>query len=336
MSIAASRLLCALDMWSFVARAFVVSLVATIAGCGGSNFPDDGDDPPIPGDPRPPDPPPEGPLPPDAVAIILAHGFGGSPDDFAPAIVEAIEADGHAVYRTTVPSVEGVAERAAALAPQIDALVASTGAARVHIIAHSMGGLDARFAISSLDHADRVASLTTLSTPHRGTALADAALGLRGAAAQDDALAVLEELAPGADPEALDRALHDLATSAAPAFDAANPDAAGVAYLSYAGFSTPEAIANPNAEAACAAPPAAVPAPDRMRGALLLAAPIVAEGIARIPNDGVVTVASATWTGFRGCIAADHLDETGTPAAVPPSMDLAAFYRALATTLAGL
>ena len=43
----------------------------------------------------------------------------------------------------------------------------------VHIIAHSMGGLDARYMISRLDMADRVLSLTTIATPHRGSPFAD-------------------------------------------------------------------------------------------------------------------------------------------------------------------
>ena len=40
-----------------------------------------------------------------------------------------------------------------------------------------MGGLDSRYMISKLDMADRVLSLTTLGTPHRGTAFADWAVG---------------------------------------------------------------------------------------------------------------------------------------------------------------
>jgi triacylglycerol lipase len=48
---------------------------------------------------------------------------------------------------------------------------------RVHIIAHSMGGLDARCMIHRFRMEDRVASLTTIGTPHLGTAYAD--LGLR-------------------------------------------------------------------------------------------------------------------------------------------------------------
>ena len=49
----------------------------------------------------------------------------------------------------------------------------------VHLVAHSMGGLDARFMISKLDMADRILSLTTIGTPHRGSPIAD----LVGAAA---------------------------------------------------------------------------------------------------------------------------------------------------------
>lgn len=43
----------------------------------------------------------------------------------------------------------------------------------VNIVAHSMGGLDARFLISKLDMADRVVSLTTIASPHRGSYFAD-------------------------------------------------------------------------------------------------------------------------------------------------------------------
>ena len=50
-------------------------------------------------------------------------------------------------------------------------------ARKVNIIAHSMGGLDARYAIAKLGLADRVASLVTIGTPHLGTPLAN--LGAR-------------------------------------------------------------------------------------------------------------------------------------------------------------
>jgi triacylglycerol lipase len=51
----------------------------------------------------------------------------------------------------------------------------------VHIVAHSMGGLDARYLISpaGLNCANWVRSLTTLSTPHLGSPLADIVIGKR-------------------------------------------------------------------------------------------------------------------------------------------------------------
>ena len=44
---------------------------------------------------------------------------------------------------------------------------------RVIIVAHSMGGLDARYMISKLGMAERVAALVTISTPHRGSPYAN-------------------------------------------------------------------------------------------------------------------------------------------------------------------
>lgn len=43
----------------------------------------------------------------------------------------------------------------------------------LHLLAHSMGGLDARYWINHLGGASKVASLTTLATPHRGSPAAD-------------------------------------------------------------------------------------------------------------------------------------------------------------------
>ncbi|AEF82953.1 esterase/lipase family protein [Leadbettera azotonutricia] len=53
-----------------------------------------------------------------------------------------------------------------------------TGAEKVNIIAHSKGGLEARYAISCLGMDSRVASLTTMSTPHRGVKAMNTALQL--------------------------------------------------------------------------------------------------------------------------------------------------------------
>ena len=43
----------------------------------------------------------------------------------------------------------------------------------LHLVAHSMGGLDARYWITHLDGVSKVTSLTTLATPHHGSSAAD-------------------------------------------------------------------------------------------------------------------------------------------------------------------
>ncbi|AGF56290.1 triacylglycerol lipase [Clostridium saccharoperbutylacetonicum] len=53
-----------------------------------------------------------------------------------------------------------------------------TNAEKVNIIAHSKGGLDARYVISKLKMGNYVASLTTISTPHRGCKFVDKACKL--------------------------------------------------------------------------------------------------------------------------------------------------------------
>jgi triacylglycerol lipase len=72
------------------------------------------------------------------------------------------------------------AERAATLKTAVEDHLLRTGAEKVHLIAHSMGGLDSRRMIVDLGMADRVASLTTIGTPHNGTILADDVIDNKG------------------------------------------------------------------------------------------------------------------------------------------------------------
>jgi triacylglycerol lipase len=111
--------------------------------------------------------------------IVLAHGWGGI-DRIGPfplgysyfrGIPRGLREAGHTVHVARVPPTASIDLRAAALARQVRALNE-----RVNIIAHSMGGLDARLAIARYGLGDRVASLTTIGTPHHGTPLADVAL----------------------------------------------------------------------------------------------------------------------------------------------------------------
>ena len=55
----------------------------------------------------------------------------------------------------------------------IDKILAKTKNEKVNIIAHSKGGIDSRYCIWKYQYGDRVASLTTISTPHHGSEIAD-------------------------------------------------------------------------------------------------------------------------------------------------------------------
>ncbi|HEY0405798.1 MAG TPA: alpha/beta fold hydrolase [Pyrinomonadaceae bacterium] len=77
------------------------------------------------------------------------------------------------VFRTNQDFAGSVELRAEQLRDRINEITTSTGASKVHIIAHSMGGLDARHMIVDKGMADKVASLTTIGAPHLGTILAD-------------------------------------------------------------------------------------------------------------------------------------------------------------------
>jgi triacylglycerol lipase len=257
--------------------------------------------------------------------VVLAHGLGGSSDSFDPAIVEALRADGYYVLRSTVPPVDSVARRAAALAEQIDGFTAANQLDAVHVVAHSMGGLDTRYLLSTLHGGRTIRSLTTLSTPHRGSPLADLALGLSQnlTFSQQEALGALTSVFGDADPAQRELALRDLAEAHAAEFNAGNPDVADVAYYSYAGYSTLLGAGTPHADDACAAPGAEIPSPSSLPSELQLAGAIVTDGLALRPNDGVVAVESSRWTGFLGCVPADHLDLARAGAKPAEDLDLA-------------
>ncbi len=149
-------------------------------------------------------------------------------------IPKALKRNGAAVYYGHQQSSLAVADSAAELKGEIEKVLAETGAEKVNIVAHSKGGLDSRYAISRLGLADRVASLTTVNTPHRGCQFADALLGslpkwlIHYVAARYNTLfRVLGDQAPD-----FLAGVTDLTAAACAKFNEKVPDAPGVYYQS--------------------------------------------------------------------------------------------------------
>lgn len=114
---------------------------------------------------------------------LATHGVALTTDGlhYFKNIQSFLNADGFDVHHTRVGFASSLTDRARDLHGQVTELLAKTKAKKVHIIAHSMGGLDARAMIARLGMADRVASLTTIGTPHLGTTFADTKLQKGGA-----------------------------------------------------------------------------------------------------------------------------------------------------------
>ena len=106
--------------------------------------------------------------------IVLVHGMMAKDFAFYPAfrgIVSFLRQQGLTVYVTNQDGIGTIAGNAAQLKNEIADILRKENCEKVNIIAHSKGGLDARYMISRLDMASHVASLTTLSTPHHGSKL---------------------------------------------------------------------------------------------------------------------------------------------------------------------
>ena len=127
---------------------------------------------------------------PTSYPIILAHGIcpfdkiirpfselDNLEDDrlhYFRKIRTILRQNGFVAFHSRVSWAASIERRASDLKKEITRITENFSKwTRVHIIAHSMGGLDARQMIHEYQMEDQVASLTTIGTPHLGTAFAD-------------------------------------------------------------------------------------------------------------------------------------------------------------------
>ncbi|MDL2234341.1 triacylglycerol lipase [Ruminococcaceae bacterium OttesenSCG-928-L11] len=159
-------------------------------------------------------------------------------------------------------------------------ILEETGCEKVNIIAHSKGGLDARYAIAAYDMADKVASLTCIGTPHRGCRFVDLAMSL-----PESFLRLLSRIVDNTYRRLGDEnpdfygAVHQFTTAYAAGFNAETPIPAGVYCQSYATRL------------------------KSMFGDSLLGLPYLLIKALEGDNDGLVGVESAKWGEFRGVLA---------------------------------
>jgi triacylglycerol lipase len=221
---------------------------------------------------------------PPRAPIVLVHGLLGFDRvrvgpvtllRYFPGIEDALAVAGHRVAVPSLSKTRGVAHRAEELRRFVLDRFPND---KVHLVAHSMGGLDARHMISRLGMHDRVLSLTTIGTPHRGSAFADWGVRRLGRSVKP----VLNFWGVPTD------AFDDLTTESCARFTEETPDAPGVRYYSVAGACPTELLPW-------------VWWPAKMLGP--------EDG----PHDGVVSVASATWGDGVEVWDADHMNLVNRP-----------------------
>lgn len=230
--------------------------------------------------------------------VVLVHGlFGfdrigvpGARFEYFRGIARHLDTLGCHAHAVRLPAAASVPERARALVCAIDALHHE----RIDVIAHSLGGLDARYALTHLGLSRRVRSLVTVGTPHRGTPLADLALH----SSLDWARRIIRAL--GVPLEALEW----LGTDALAAFNAQVVDVPGVRYACVVGGMHRDDSVVPLALA---------PAHAYLR---------------RVagPNDGLVPVASQYWGETLAEIEADHFAQIGWRVAMRRTFDAPGLY----------
>jgi triacylglycerol lipase len=216
--------------------------------------------------------------------IVLHHGLFGFGDigigpvklHYFRGIDRAIQTRGHPLIVSRVHPTGSIERRAKQLRDNILNGLKDAGRERdrVTIIAHSMGGLDARYMINKLGMDDRVAALLTITTPHRGSPYADWCLLNVGK--RLGGLKLMKLL--GLDVQAI----SDLTTESCRKFNRTIKNVPGVLYYSVS----------------AARPWHRVP-PFAVHSHKLISA---AEG----ENDCLVSVKSSTWGEHLGIWPADH------------------------------
>lgn len=104
--------------------------------------------------------------------IVLVHGTGNRDYlklNYWGKIPECLEQDGAKVFYGNQEAWQTIEVNAKILKKNILKILTSTHSSKVNIIAHSKGGLEARYMIDKLNMHSKVASLTTISTPHHGS-----------------------------------------------------------------------------------------------------------------------------------------------------------------------
>jgi len=214
--------------------------------------------------------------------ILLIHGTGFRDRkhlNYWGRIPKSLEMQGATLFYGHQDSWGSIENNAGVIKDNLEKILTETSCEKVNIIAHSKGGLDVRYMISSLGMAEKIASLTTIATTHHGSKAIDTLCKLpkwlykTAAFFTDLFFRMLGDKKPD-----FYTASRQFGTAYMKEFNEQNPDASSVYYQSYAAV-----MKNPFSD-------------------ILLFLPNLFVWLIEGENDGLVTPESATWTNFKGVL----------------------------------
>jgi triacylglycerol esterase/lipase EstA (alpha/beta hydrolase family) len=265
---------------------------------------------------------------------LLMHGLAGTESfvgilDYWYGVEPRLTGEGYTVWVRDVDPYQSTTVRAEQWAAHLEELFADGHHRHVNLLGHSQGGLDARYVTSLLDVEGRVATVTTVSTPHRGTGVADIANGVFDSSMVSELVAdgVIDALMlfyGSTNDQDIAAQMAQMSAEGMETFNNQVSDRSDVMYQSWAGRTCGglDLICQWDNGGEIVTPLFAV-----THGVLVLM-----EG----DNDGLVGVESAKWGDYRGEISADHIDEIGQIAgATAPGFDHLDFYSEMLADLSG-
>lgn len=113
--------------------------------------------------------------------VILVSGLGFKDDiniiNYWGVIPDFLKAHGCEIYTSYQDAFNSHVDNAIKLKYRVLEIFEKSECEKINIIGHSKGGIEARYMVSKLGMADKVASVTTLGSPHRGSGIADIIVG---------------------------------------------------------------------------------------------------------------------------------------------------------------
>lgn len=115
--------------------------------------------------------------------VVLVPGAFGQDYLYWNVLGASLGEAGHPVYTLTFPTLtlSDLTESAKLLASRVEQVRSAHGVEKVGLVAHSMGGLIARYYLRFLNGAAATRVLVCLGVPHRGTLTAATGAALKGA-----------------------------------------------------------------------------------------------------------------------------------------------------------